>query len=196
MTSKYAWQQTDDSSGCTEDNCRSAESLRQFTESGPSGCTVCETIHWEQSWLQYSKVHHRWRQEAIHYTLLEALSCQMNRDRPYRCRTLTCQYRNWPCRYTDHSTPFAENRSLSESMQSPTHIECSSVFPSQETGTDTFSSSHPKFKQFFFFSVSLARVALSLVNLRNVFLLVASAVNACASTWLLPSDLFRTHSQT
>ena len=32
--------------------------------------------------------------------------------------------------------PFAINRSLSKSMQSPTHIECSSVF--QETGTYTF----------------------------------------------------------
>ena len=31
-------------------------------------------------------------------------------------------------RYTDYSTPFAVNRSLSESMQSSTHIECSSDF--------------------------------------------------------------------
>ena len=96
-----------------------------------------ETIHREQSWLQYSKVHQRWRQEAIYYTDLEAPSCQMNR--------------NWPYRYTDYNTAFAENRSLSESVQSPTHIECSSVFPSQETGTDAISSSHAKFKQFFMF---------------------------------------------
>ena len=79
MTSKYVWQQTDDSSGYTEDNGRSAECQWQFTEGGPNGCTVYETIHWEQSWLHYSKVHQRWRQEAIHCIVLEALSCQMNR---------------------------------------------------------------------------------------------------------------------
>ena len=96
--------------------------------------------------------------------------------------------------------PFAENRSLLESMQSPTHIECSSVFPSQETGTlYTFSSSHAKFKLFFFFflfSISIARVAFSLVSLRNVFPLIASGVNTDISTWFLPSDVFRTYSQT
>ena len=54
---KVCWQQTDDSSGYTEDNGRSEECLRQFTEGGPGGCTLYETIHWEQSWLQYSKVH-------------------------------------------------------------------------------------------------------------------------------------------
>ena len=41
-----------------------------------------------------------------------------------------------------YSTLFAVNRPLSESLQSPTHIECSSGFLSQETRTDTFSSSH------------------------------------------------------
>ena len=35
--------------------------------------------------------------------------------------------------------PFVVNRSLSESMQSPTHIECSSSFLSQEIRTDIFS---------------------------------------------------------
>ena len=45
-------------------------------------------------------------------------------------------------------------------------------------------------------SISLASVALSLVNLQNVFLLIASGVNTDASTWLLPSDLFHTYSQT
>ena len=49
---------------------------------------------------------------------------------------------------------------------------------------------------FSFVSISLARVAFSLVNLRNVFQLTASSVNTDASTWLLPSDLFRTYSQT
>ena len=113
----------------------------------------------------------------------------MNRNSLYR-------YRNWPCRYTDYSMPFAVNRSLSVSMQSPTHIECSSVFPFQETGTNTFSSSQARFQQFFPRSVSLARAAFSLVNLRSVFRLIASGVNTDASTWLLPSDLFRTYSQT
>ena len=80
-------------------------------------------------------------------------------------------------------------------MQSPTHIECSLVFPSQETGTNTFSLSRGKFKQSFLSSISHARVAFSLANLRNVFQLTASGVNADASTWLLPSDLFRTYSQ-
>ena len=89
-----------------------------------------------------------------------------------------------------------DNRSLSHSTQSPTHIECSSVFPSQETGTDTFSSSHAKFKQFFMFSTSFPMVAFSLVNLRNVFRSIASGVNTDASTWLHPSDLFRTYWQT
>ena len=42
---KVCLQQTDDSSGYTEDNGRSAECLRQFTENGPSGCTVNETTH-------------------------------------------------------------------------------------------------------------------------------------------------------
>ena len=40
INSKYVWQQTDDSSGYTEDNGRSAECLRKFTEGGPNGCTV------------------------------------------------------------------------------------------------------------------------------------------------------------
>ena len=81
-------------------------------------------------------------------------------------------------------------------MQSPTHIGRSLGFLSQETGTETFSSSHAKFQEFFPSSVSLAMVAISLVNLRNVFPLIASGVKAGASTWLLPSDLFRTYSQT
>ena len=136
--------------------------------------------------MQYSKVHQRWRQEAIHYTVLEAPSCQMNRNLLYRYRNLTNRYRNWPYRYTDYSTPFAENRSLSESMQSPTHTECSTVFPSQETGTGTF----------FRAMRSSSRVAFSLVSLRNVFPLIATDVNTDASAWLLPSDLFRTYSQT
>ena len=34
-----------------------------------------------------------------------------------------------------------------------------------------------------------------MVSLRNVFRLIASAVNTDASTWFLPSDLFRTYSQ-
>ena len=42
MTLKYVWQQSDDSSGYTEDNGRSAECLRYFTEDRPSGCTVYE----------------------------------------------------------------------------------------------------------------------------------------------------------
>ena len=42
MTSKYVWQQTDDSSGYTEDKGRSAECLRWFTERGLCGCTVYE----------------------------------------------------------------------------------------------------------------------------------------------------------
>ena len=158
--------------------------------------TVYETIHWEKSWLQSSKVHQRWRQEAIHYTVLEAPSCQMNRNWPYRYRNCPYRYRNCLYRYTDYSTPFAVNPSLSESMQSPKHIECSSVFPSQETGTNTFSSSQAKFQQLFTWSISLARVAFSLVNLRNVFQLITSVVNTDASTWLLPSEFFHTYWQT
>ena len=86
---------------------------------------------------------------------------------------------------------------FNQSMLSPTHVECSSVFRSQETGTDKFPSIHAKFQQFFLlFSTSLANVAFSLVNLRNVFGLIASGVNTDASTWLLQSDLFRMYSQT
>ena len=66
-------------------------------------------------------------------------------------------------------------------MQSPTHTNCSLVFPSQETGTSTLSSSHVKFQLFF---PSLARVAVSLVNLQEVFQLIASGVNTDVSTWL------------
>ena len=83
--------------------------------------------HREQYWLHYSKVHQSWGQEAIHYTMLEVPSCQMNR--------------NWPYWYTANSTLFAVYRYLSESIQSPTRIECFSGFLSQETGTDTFSTS-------------------------------------------------------
>ena len=99
-------------------------------------------------------------------------------------------------RNTDDIMPFVENRSLSEPIQSSIHIECSSAFPSQETGTGTFSSSRAKCKQFFIFSISLARVVFSLANLRNVFRLIASGVNTVASIRLLLSDLFRTYSQT
>ena len=82
-------------------------------------------------------------------------------------------------------------------MQLSTYIECSSVFfPSQETETDVFSSSYAKFQQFFPLSISLARVAFSLVNLQNVFQLIISGGNIDASTWLLLSDLFHTYSQT
>ena len=42
----------------------------------------------------------------------------------------------------------------------------------------------------------LMRVAFSLVNLSNVFQLTTSGVNTDASTWLLPSDLLHTYSQT
>ena len=48
---------------------------------------------------------------------------------------------------------------------------------------------------FFFFPIYLARVAFSLVNLRNVFQLIASGVNTDISAWLLQSYLFRTYSQ-
>ena len=54
-------------------------------------------------------------------------------------------------------------------MQLPTHIECSSIFLPQETRTDTFSSSHAKFQQFFPLKISLATVAFSLDNLWNIF---------------------------
>ena len=89
---------------------------------------------------------------------------------------------------------------LYQSLQLPAHTVFFG-FPSQETGTDTFSSrSNAKLKQFvclfFFLSISPARVAISLVNFRNVFQLIVSGVNTDASTWLLPPDLFRTYSQT
>ena len=155
-----------------------------------------ETTHCKQSWLQYSKVRHCWRQETRHYTVLEALSCQMNCNWLYRYRNWPYQYCNWPYQYTDYSPPFTENWSLLESMQSPTYIECSSVFPSLETRTDdTFSSNYAMFNSFSFLSISLARVAFSWVNLQNIFQMIASDVNPNASTWLLLSDLFRTYSQ-
>ena len=118
----------------------------------------------------------------------------MNCNWLQRYRNWPYQYCNWPYRYTDYSMLFTVNQSLSESMQSPTYIECSSVFPSQETETDTFSFSHAKFQQLLFFSlsISLAGVAFSLVNFLNIFQLIASD----DSTWLLPSELFRTYSQT
>ena len=146
--------------------------------------------------LQQSRLHQRWRQEAIYYTVQEAPSCQIKRNWtyrygnwPYRYRNWPYRYRNWPYRYTDYSTPSAVKH-FHQSMQSPTHIECSWGFLSQETGTNTFSSSHAKFQQFFPWSISLARVAFSLVNPWNVFPLCTDA-----STWLLPSDLFRTYSR-
>ena len=43
-------------------------------------------------------------------------------------------------------------------------------FPSQETGTDTFSSNLAKFQQFFPLSIlSMTRVAFSLASVRNAF---------------------------
>ena len=121
---------------------------------------VPEVVHWRRSYWLYGfwdntlrtvlvAVHQRWGQEAIHYTVLEAPSCQMNRNWlyryrnwryryhnwpyrhcnwPYRFRNWPYRHRNWPYRYSDYSTPFAVNRYLSESMQLPTHIECSSGF--------------------------------------------------------------------
>ena len=151
-----------------------AQCMRQYTENSP-GCSTAE--------------HKRGRQEAIHYTVLETPSCQMNHNWPY-------PYHNWPYGYTDYSTPSPVNQSLSVFMQSPTHIECSSGFLSQEITTDTFSFCRAKFKQFFPLSISLERVASSLVKFQNVFLLIASVVNTDASTWLLPSDLFRICLQT
>ena len=50
-----------------------------------------------------------------------------------------------------------------------------------------------KSKQNFSFSVSHERVAVSLVNLQNVFRLIASGVKTDASTWSLLSNLFRTY---
>ena len=103
-------------------------------------------------------------------------------------------YRNWPYQYTDYSMPFEVNQSLSDSMQSLTHIKRSSGFLSQETGTNTFSLSHAKFQQIFL-AIFLAREAFSLFNLQNIFPLIASGVSTDTSTWLLPIDLFRTYSQ-
>ena len=103
---------------------------------------------------------------------------------------MNCNWLYWYCdrlyRYTDYSTPFV----VIQSMQSPTHIECSPVFLSQETGTNAFFSSHAKIKQFFPWSISLARVAVSLVSLQNIFQLITSGVNTDASTWLLLLGLF------
>ena len=109
----------------------------------------------------------------------------MNRNSPYRC-SWPYRYRNLPYWYTNYSTPFAVNQSLSESIQPPTN------FLFQETGTDTFSSSHAKLQQFFPLSISLVRVAFSLVILWKVFQMIAWGVNTDASTWLLPWYLFCT----
>ena len=82
-------------------------------------------------------------------------------------------------------------------MQSQTHIELYSGFRSQETGNDTFASSHAKLQQFFPLKISLSRVALffgesskrlSVGHLgfkHRRFYKVKS-----------PSDSFHTHSQT
>ena len=76
-------------------------------------------------------------------------------------------------------------------MQSPTHIECSSIFLSQGTKTNTISStsSHAKFQPVFPLSISLARIAFSLVNLRNVFRLIASGVNTEASAFYMVTSV-------
>ena len=181
MMKKYFWQQTDDSSGYTEDtpavpkavHWRGQESLWlssvwECTDNSP-GCTTAK----------YTNVGSN--------TLHNAGSCVLP-DGPQLYR------------YTDYNTPFVVNRSPSESMQLPTHIECSSGFLSQETGTDTFSLSHEKFQQFFPWSTSLARLNFfgggGGGGRASPFPLIASGVNTDASTWLLPSDLFRTYLQT
>ena len=129
MTSKCVWQQTDDSFGYTEDMADqqsawgsslngvfvAVQCMRQYSENSP-GCSTAK----------YTNVGVR-----RHNTVLEAPSCQMNRNWLYRYRNWPYRYHNWPCQYTDYCTSFAVNRSLSESMQSRTHIECSSFFSFQ-----------------------------------------------------------------
>ena len=73
-----------------------------------------------------------------------------------------------------------------------THVECSSVFPSQYI----FFEPCEVPTVFFLLSISLTRAVFSVVNLRNVFQPIASGVNTDASTWLLSSGLFCTYSQT
>ena len=95
----------------------------------------------EQSWLQYSEVHQWWRQET-NYTALEAPSCWMNRNCLYLCCDRLHQY-------TDFALPFCGKIDLYWSIWiTDIHwVFFSFSFP--RNGTDTFSSSHVKFQQFF-----------------------------------------------
>ena len=148
-------------------------------------------MHWKQSWLHHSKVHQRWRQEAIHYIVLEAPFCQMNGNWLY-------QYPIWPYRCTDYSTPFAVNWSLSvsESMQSWTHIECSSGFLSRGTRSHTFSSCHVKFEQFiplsisrcFFFGQSSKRLSADRLRCEHRRFNIATSVGDLFSAYSQISD--------
>ena len=143
-----------------------------------------ETIRWEQSWLHCSTVHERLRQEAIHFSVLVAPSCQMNRNWPYR-------YRNW-CTRLQYTF-----RGKSISVR---------VYAIDDTHWVFFGFSYPRNRSRYIFfepcevpivfplSVSLDSVAFSLVGLQNVFQLTTSGMKTDASSWLLSSDLFRTYS--
>ena len=104
-----------------------------WLEGGTSGCTVYEIMHWEQSWLQYVQrstptleAGGNWyTTQCWKPCVVEAL-CRSQMDHNW-----LHQYHNWLYWYTDYSTPFTVNQSLSDyNMQSPTYIECYSVFPS------------------------------------------------------------------
>ena len=73
--------------------------MRQYTDNSP-GCITAKYIN-IGSRRQYTT---DWA--------LEAPSCQMNRNWLYGYRNWLYWYRNWVVRYTDCSTPFAVNQSL------------------------------------------------------------------------------------
>ena len=78
--------------------------MRQYTENSPG----CSTAQYTNNTLK----------AGGNAPVLEAPSCQINRNPLYRYHNRLYWFCNWPYQYTDYSTRFTVNWYLSESMQS------------------------------------------------------------------------------
>ena len=113
----------------------------------PCGCTVFEVIHWEQSWLQYSKVHQgrrqyntqSWKPFLVRWTATDCIGTVSD-----RIGTVTGRIG------TQTTVGYAfRGKSISISLCNRRHtLSVLCFFLSQEIAADTFFSSHAKFKQF------------------------------------------------
>ena len=103
---------------------RSAECLREFTEGGPSGW-IENTLRAVLVALQ--QIHQRCTQEAIHYTVMETPSPQINRNWPYRYLNWPHRYRNWSCNGTATVTPPPAKVKVTDNFYKNLMVEVNSV---------------------------------------------------------------------